>query len=220
MNILASRGVIHACARLVATASLTLPTDCLLAQVSVPTIQAPSTQASQVIENVFITWYGFNDNSCLVETEYSCDMIAYPKSDGYPVRHDGATEGSGSYDDPITFAAAGNDSGGNAELKPGTLIYLPMLRKYFIMEDQCYECGLDWQGGLYHVDLWMGPPSEQNAALLYACENKLTQGDNAASGTGVIIVNPAPNLPVDTTPIYRDDKCTEQIYLNEQTVTP
>jgi hypothetical protein len=167
---------------------------------------AQTSQPSQTIQNVYITWYGFNDNSCTVESQHNCNTIAYPKSDKYPVKHDVATEGKGTYADPITFATAANNRGGAAEFAPGTIIYVPMVHKYFIMEDQCAECNADWKKNRYHVDLWMGPSFEQNASTLSACENKLTQNK------GVIIANPASNLPVDTTPLYLNGKCTTQTY--------
>ena len=175
-------------------------------------LPAASFAASQTITKVYITWYGFNDNSCNVENEHDCNTIAYPKSDGYPTKHNVATEGKGTYADPVTFATAANDSGGNAEFKPGTILYIPLVHKYFIMEDQCAECITDWKKKHYHVDLWMGPSFEQNAGPLNACEDKLTQGDSGSSGTGTIIVNPANNLAVDTTPLYLNGKCTTHTY--------
>src|SRR5262245_13481511 len=33
----------------------------------------------QTILNVYVTWYGFNDNSCQVETDHNCNTIAYGK---------------------------------------------------------------------------------------------------------------------------------------------
>lgn len=179
-------------------------------------IQSASAQATTTINNVFITWYGFNDNSCVVETEYSCNTIAYPMKYGFPTKHEIATEDKGTYTNPITFAAAADDNGGNAAIAPGSIIYVPIFRKYFIMEDQCYECILNWKNKLFHIDLWMGPSSEQNALSLYGCQYQLTQGDNAAAGTGVIIVNPPSDLPVETIPIYRDGKCTTRIYPSPQ----
>lgn len=55
--------------------------------------------------------------------------------------HEIATEGKGTFDDPNTFATAARDAGSPAEFAPGTRIYVPEVRKYFVMEDQCYECG-------------------------------------------------------------------------------
>jgi len=81
-------------------------------------------------------------------------------------------------------------------------------------DNSCAECITDWKKKEYHVDLWMGPSFEQNAKPLYACEDKLTQGNGPGHGTGTIIVNPAKDLPVDTTPLYLNGKCTTHIYPN------
>jgi hypothetical protein len=164
------------------------------------------------ISDVYITWYGFNDNSCQVESQHNCNTIAFPKSDGFPVVHDIATEGKGTYDDPITFATAAKDSGSPAEFPPGTRIYVPLVHKYFIMEDQCYECGQEWfSKGSYHVDLWMGPSYGSANSPLMSCEDKLTQGD-PYHGTGTILVNPSKNHPVDTSPLFHNDSCTAHTY--------
>jgi hypothetical protein len=170
------------------------------------------------IHNVYITWYGFNDNSCQVESQHDCNTIAFPKSAGFPVAHDIATEGLGTFDSPNTFATAATDSGSPAELAPGTRIYVPEVRKYFIMEDQCFECGQEWftptQGAPetnYHVDLWMGPSFGSANTPLMSCEDQLTLGD-PYHGTGTIIVNPPPDLPVDTTPLFSNDTCTAHTY--------
>jgi hypothetical protein len=166
----------------------------------------------KTINNVFITWYGFNDNSCQIETMHNCNTIAYAKMDDYPTAHDEATEGTGTYDDPITFATAANDAGTMGEFLPGTRLYLPFLKKYFIMEDQCAECITDWNKGLYRVDMWMGPSvSSADVKPLTDCEDTLTRGDEGA-GTGTIIVNPDPGLEVDTHPIFKDGACTDHLY--------
>ena len=189
---------------------------CSIAALGAAAMIAPSaalaaSKTSKTITNDYITWYGFNDNSCNKENQHNCNTIAYPKSDGYHTDHNVATEGSGQYNDPITFATAANDNGGNAEFAPGTILYLPMVRKYFIMEDQCAECITDWNKGHYHTDMWMGPSFEQDKKPLTQCEDKLTVG-TASHGTGTIIVNPASNLAVDTTPLYLNGKCTTHTY--------
>jgi hypothetical protein len=117
-----------------------------------------------VWSNVYISWYGFNDNSCTTENEHGCNDIAYAApqtaSASHPnagnITHIGATEGSGTYDDPITAAASADtdpehptqqnpthvfESSGGVTLTPGTLIYNPEVQKYFIFEDSCLECG-------------------------------------------------------------------------------
>jgi hypothetical protein len=166
------------------------------------------------VNNVFISWYGFNDNSCQVETDHNCNTIGFAKMDGFPTAHDIATEGKGTYDDPNTFATGAMDSGSPAEIAPGTLIYVPLVHKYFIMEDQCAECGMEWFSKMsWHVDLWMGPSYGSATTPLVNCENTLTVGDTYA-GTGTIIVNPPSNLPVDTSPLFSNDTCTAHTYSN------
>jgi len=88
------------------------------------------------------TSYGYNDND---DGNYGTAQIAYPQI------HSIATEDLGTYSQPVTFATDQN------EFAPGTIIYVPHLEKYFIMEDGCVECTSDWNNRIYHVDLWMGP---------------------------------------------------------------
>ncbi len=160
-----------------------------------------------VINSVYITWYGFNDNSCQVESQHNCNTIAYPVDAGFPTRHNEAVEGQGTYADPITFATAcGDDGMTGCELLPGTVIYVPEVRKYFVMEDQCAECGTDWSTSpvhtYYHTDLWMGPSvSSSDPTALNNCEDNLTLG-NTDMGTGTIVVDPPSNYPVDTTTLF------------------
>jgi hypothetical protein len=150
-----------------------------------------------------MTQYGFNDNSCQVESQHNCGNIAYPGLG--PMQHMVATEGAGTYDDPITAAASANDSAtgefesqGGATLSPGTIIYSPLTQKYYIMEDQCAECTADYNckydddetskvgnppaacmtNQFFHIDFWMGPTvSQQNPMNLITCENDATIGD-------------------------------------------
>ena len=118
--------------------------------------------------NVYISWYGFNDNSCATEGQHGCNDIAYgapqaaagqfgtPYPNAANITHTQANEGSGSYDDPITAAASADsdpetptqsnprhqfEAAGGVTLTPGTIIYNPEVQKYFIFEDSCLECG-------------------------------------------------------------------------------
>ncbi|MBV9709349.1 MAG: hypothetical protein JO011_00365 [Ktedonobacteraceae bacterium] len=139
--------------------------------------------------NAYVTSYGFNDNS-----PPSADIA-------YPVIHQKATEGKGTYSDPITFATD------KSEIGVGTRVYVPFLQKYFIMEDDCAECDSDWSGShKYHIDLWMGPQHSSNATSLYNCEDSITRDSTQ------IIVKPARNLTVDTTPLFKNNKCTAVIH--------
>jgi hypothetical protein len=126
---------------------------------------------------VEVTFYGGLDND-----PPSSNDIAYPNS-----RH-ATAGGTGTYQDPITLAT---DVG---ELPPGTVAYLPMLQKYFVMEDDCAECDSDWSAGHHpHVDLWMAPAG----AGLIACEEQLTPDAPVA-----LEVNPPADRPVDPRPLY------------------
>ena len=167
-----------------------------------------------VWQNVYVTFYGFNYNSCTTENQHSCDDIAFPGLG--PKMHQGATEGAGTYDDPITAAASaqGWESAGGETLSPGTIIYNPEVQKYFIMEDSCLECGDEWNCQLstddtddpsppagcvpdtnLHIDFWMGPAFEQDTTDLNNCEDNSTVG-NPYMGVGAVVVNPPPDLPV------------------------
>jgi hypothetical protein len=150
--------------------------------------------------HVFMTNYGFNDNSGSSEGDKNSADIAYP---GYgPKKHTVATEGAGTYDDPITAASDTKSSFGAATLAPGTIIYNPMTQKYYILEDSCAECQADYAckydddegdaafpgdpptaGGcktnqFLHIDFWMGPTESQaDPTDLYNCEDNSTIGD-------------------------------------------
>eukprot|EP01120_Amphizonella_sp_Union-15-10_P000338 TRINITY_DN10349_c0_g1_i2.p1 TRINITY_DN10349_c0_g1~~TRINITY_DN10349_c0_g1_i2.p1 ORF type:complete len:227 (+),score=23.04 TRINITY_DN10349_c0_g1_i2:52-732(+) len=131
-----------------------------------------------------VTFYGARDN---------CPPGA---SIAYPVIHTEAG-GIGTHADPITFAGAPKC------FRPGTRIYNPRLKKYFIMEDECEECEQDWENRKYHVDCWIGPPTLTAGTELIACENALTVDSET------IIVDPNSTLPVDTTPLFNGatEKC-------------
>jgi hypothetical protein len=52
-----------------------------------------------------------------------------------------------------------------------------------------------------HIDFWMGPNDAMQPASLQTCEDNATIG-NPYAGTGVVIVNPPPDLPVHPGPLY------------------
>src|ERR1700753_3062723 len=162
-----------------------------------------------------ITWYGYNDNSGETENQHGSADIAYPKSDGYPTIHNQAHEGTGAYTDPITFAAPNKDL--KSSFPIGSVIYVPMVRKYFVMEDECGDDDPEGcQNGANHADLWMGPASELNGNTLDDCEGNATP-DSAVNVT----INPSPSLSVDTTVMYTSaNKCTIKLYPDSQNATP
>jgi hypothetical protein len=129
--------------------------------------------------NMLVTLYGWPDNS--------------PPGDGTAFGS-GHAGGVGTFANPVTFATDQH------ELKPGTKVYYPFLKRYFIMQDECVECDQDWAHHKWHIDLWVGGKGE-NANKVINCEDDLTQ-DSAQ-----VIVNPPSNEPVDTTPLFKHGKC-------------
>jgi hypothetical protein len=145
-----------------------------------------------VWQHVFMTNYGFIDNSP------PSAIIAYPNSG--PKGHSQATEGTGTYDDPITCASDTSFSQGGATLSPGTIVYNPISQKYYIVEDGCTECSQDYnckydddddagpgnppagckKDTYLHIDFWMGPSMDLGTTLdneLLNCEGLATLGD-------------------------------------------
>lgn len=165
----------------------------------------PSGNGKQANVTVYLTFYGYNDNSGQTENQHGSADIAYPKSDGNPTLHNLATEGKGTYTDPVTFAARDND---HKTFPVGSIIYVPLVHKYFIMEDQCGDN--DPQGclhGTHHVDLWFGPQKASNSTALGNCEDNSTP-DNSVK----VIINPSSTLSVDTTLMFTNNKCTIHLY--------
>jgi 3D (Asp-Asp-Asp) domain-containing protein len=113
--------------------------------------------------SVYATFYGWADNSP------PGGAIAYPKSDGNPTVHDTAG-GSGTYADPITFATD------KAEFPIGTVLYVPFIEKYVVMEDDCVECDSDWTSAhKWHIDLWMNSNGTESTSALTSCEDRWTR---------------------------------------------
>jgi hypothetical protein len=132
----------------------------------------------------FTTFYAAGDND-----PANSRTIAYPKSSGNPTVHD-AAGGIGTWANPVTFATDPR------ELAPGTRIYVPRLRKYFVMEDQCRSCTRAWNNGRKRqIDLWAGPYA---GAAIVRCEYALT----LSPGDEQVIVHASAGRPVDLRPIY------------------
>ncbi len=219
-----------------------------------------------VWSDVYISWYGFNDNSCTVENQHGCNDIEYaaPQSTAgqfgtpYPnaanITHTQATEDSGTYDDPITAAASADsdpqdptasnprhafEAAGGVTLTPGTLIYNPEVKKYFIFEDSCLECGDEFAckvspedtddgtvpagctpGTNLHIDFWMGPSFASSTDDLNDCEDNSTVGSDWFGGPGQVIVNPPADLPVVTTKLFTGSGSGGDCWTSEQATAP
>lgn len=164
-----------------------------------------SGNGSQQTVSVVVTFYGFNDNSGETENQHGSADIAYPRSDGYPTLHNLATEGAGTYNDPVTFAVRPDDQ---ATFPIGSVAYFPLVHKYFIMEDECGDT--DPGGclnGTHHTDLWFGPQYASDSTALGDCE------DNSTPGSSVVaVINPVSTYPVDTTTMFQNNQCTIHLY--------
>jgi hypothetical protein len=168
------------------------PGDAALDQGSAPTADASGTTdapADVVTEagtmmSVYVTFYGWADNSP------PGGAIAYPKSGGYPTVHELAG-GTGTYADPITFATD------KSELAVGTILYVPFIEKYVVMEDDCVECDSDWTSSRkWHIDLWMNSNGTESASALTTCEGNWTRSATAVE------VNPPIGRTVTTRPLF------------------
>jgi hypothetical protein len=147
------------------------------------------------LQHTYFTSYGYNDNDD-GNGHFGTAAIAYPDS-----HHAIATEGKGTYDDPVTFATDPR------EIAPHTMIYVPYLQKYFFMEDGCAECTTDWDNGnKWRTDLFMGGNNKLQAEpALNDCESNVTRND-------IMYINPGPGYPVDTTPLFSNPNCTAVLH--------
>lgn len=93
--------------------------------------------------------------------------------------------GTGTYDDPLTMASAGNWF---CHLE---IVYLPYLQKYLRYEDYCQECVKD-APKVMHIDIWTGSNTTNGGNLQLQCEDILTPTPLQS-----MIRSPAPNLTVD-----------------------
>jgi hypothetical protein len=95
--------------------------------------------------------------------------------------------GTGTFDDPLTFAAA------EGAFKLGTKIYVPDVRRYFILEDLCPGCGRA------EVNLWTGPADDEG---IERCQKSLKR-----DGARPYVVNPPAGYPVVTGDLYQGGRC-------------
>jgi hypothetical protein len=84
---------------------------------------------------------------------------------------------------------------GGGYLEPGTRVYLPYLRKYFIKTDFCASCGSN-----AHLDLFLGPNDHEGQNLL-ACQEAVTRGEVK------VLINPTRGCPVNTALMYANEAC-------------
>ena len=139
---------------------------------------------------VFLTGYSYWDN-----TPPGSAII------GRPIIHKTAG-GTGTFLDPITLAVGWRIHFGRhfEDYKPGTLFYIPRLRKYAIVEDLCGDgsqpqngpCHTGWKGHVW-LDIYVDGNST-GAEVANECMERLT-------GIQVVSINPRPGYRVVPGPI-------------------
>ncbi|GEL25612.1 hypothetical protein PSU4_45660 [Pseudonocardia sulfidoxydans NBRC 16205] len=130
-----------------------------------------------------ITFYSAYDND-----PPGSRAIAHPNA-----RHPQAG-GTGTYADPLTLASD------TREIAVGTIVYVPLVKKYFVMEDDCAQCISDWGGGkVPHLDLFMPNGNDDSVT---ACQEQLTPG-----GRVTVELDPPAGRTVSTAPLYSGGRC-------------
>lgn len=156
--------------------SAPLPEDTGSAAVDTGTAKPDSGSVAPTLVTHEITFYGWPDN------DPPGPAIAYPKV--HP-----SAGGVGTYEDPITFATA------TAEFPKGTILYVPYIKKYVIMEDLCAACTSDWSSGKRHIDIWMNS-NASNTAKLKNCQYAWTRPSEQVE------IHPPPDREVTTAPLF------------------
>jgi hypothetical protein len=179
--------------------------------VNPPVVVPPVTTGTEtVIPHAFTTGYGWWDN-----TPRGSSTISNP------VIHKVAG-GTGTYADPATIAVGHVLSGGKdiLDYPQGTRIYIPNVRKYFIVEDTCGDGSAPQNIGCHKlygtanhndadpgnttwVDLWIGGSSATQSAS-DNCESNLTDTNG---GSHTIIVNPKPTYLVVSGDVLLNGVC-------------
>jgi hypothetical protein len=163
----------------------------LLLSLAAPTT-ATEPQGHEARFRSYVTGYSYWDN-----TPAGSATIAYPRG-RFDTLHSRAG-GTGTYGNPITVAVGHSISGGvsSPRFEPGTRFYIPNLRRYFIVEDQCGDgrrpqtrgCWTGFPEGAQNwLDVWVGG-ANTDRAVSDRCMAAITK-------TVTTIVNPRPDYAV------------------------
>jgi hypothetical protein len=130
---------------------------------------------AQEVVSSYVTFYGFDDNDDGNPKHLGTGVISHATIHGF------ANEDLGTYEKPGTLATDIDF------VSPGTKVYVPALKRYYVMEDTCVECSEDWLRSKAHVDLYVSGTGPE----LAACEDRLTMERTK------IIIDPPSDLPVN-----------------------
>jgi len=146
-----------------------------------PTSDAPAPSGSEKTITARLTGFSRQDNTPPGSADIRCGQI-HKKAGGV-----------GTYTDPITAAVPGR-GGKGMETPAGTRLYVPDLKRYFIVEDSGAT-----KGSTTHFDLWVGGKGFSKSAS-DKCMNQLT-------GNATVIINPGPGKPVTVGPLTGSNGC-------------
>ena len=156
------------------------------AQVPTPAVSNGQPQNLQA----YVTGYSYWDNTPPKTVEIS-----------HSLRHRFAG-GMGTFSNPITLAVGHQIIEGEdiLDFAPGTLFYLPRLRKYAMVEDTCGDGPTPQDGpchsgkeGLMWLDIYVGGVSSDQA-VSEQCMQDLT-------GAQPVVMDPGPNMSVVVGPV-------------------
>ena len=144
----------------------------------------PTPEPSVTTLQVWLTAYTWHDNDPPGSAAIANPGVRKPDTS--------SAGGTGTYDDPLTLAV------GRGGWEPGTLVYLPSITRYAIVEDLCGSCAAG-HNGLTWIDVWIdGSTTSDDASK--ACAEALTAVVDA-------ILNPGPDEPVTPGPISTSEGC-------------
>ncbi|MFF2344590.1 hypothetical protein [Pseudarthrobacter sp. NPDC058119] len=187
-----------------AQAAAPVPTTASPQHAAAPAAPAPGAQpgAERIVPTTYTTAYTWFDNTPAGSATIS-----------HPVLHQSAG-GTGTFEDPITIAVGHSLASGHdvLDFPAGTRIYLPDVRRYFIVEDTCGD-GNEPQSGPCHqganangtnstiwIDMWIGGQGA-SAGAADDCASRVTNVNTA-------VFNPASNYAVAPgAGVIHDGKC-------------
>jgi 3D (Asp-Asp-Asp) domain-containing protein len=173
--------------------------------------QASSTRTpvvgERVLTRVYTTGYTWFDN-----TPPGSALISHPRVH----RRAG---GTGTYDDPITLAVGHSLASGTdvLDLPAGTRVYVPHVRRYFVVEDTCGDGAAPQRHGCHDlsdapdgtslwIDLYVGGDRGSDRTDVQQCAGRVTDGDTSLH---TIVLHPGRDHPVAAHPLFHDGECTD-----------
>ncbi len=154
----------------------------------------PAALACNTITGIKFTNYGYPDASGT--PAYKCSGTKVIPT----VKGDHTLLGDGSYNHPYAAAAA---SPAQSFLKECELIYIPLLKKYFRVQDNCSGC-VNKQVDLYTIQ-------ENKNVGQTQCEWDFGDFNYGGTTQHEVVRDPPSGLPTDTAVLFQSGKCYNQV---------